>query len=187
MPSTDPLPVEAPPAPSSIEAPQAPSPVEAPQALADIRVLDLTGPQAELTGRILADLGAEVVKIEPPNGCGSRRRPPFVAGREGDIESSLFWQAFGLGKRSVVLDLHATGDRASFLELVRGADIVIESAVPGELEALGLGPEDLAAINPSLLHVSVTPFGRTGPEAGSPASDLTLAAAGGFLKLSRRP
>ncbi len=158
-----------------------PTSAAASPALADIRVLDLTGPQAELTGRILADLGAEVIKVEPPGGCAARSRPPFVNGREGDIEASLFWRAYGLGKRSVVLDLHDGDDRAAFVELVRGADIVLESARPGELEALQLGPDDLAAINPTLLHVSVTPFGRTGPEAASPASDLTLAAAGGFL------
>ncbi len=152
-----------------------------PGPLHGVRVLDLTGPLAEPTGRVLADLGAEVVKIEPPEGCGSRHLPPFVAGREGDPEASLFWRAWGLGKHSVVLDLGDPADRDRFLALVDGADVLVESAAPGELEALGLGPEALAARNPTLLHASVTPFGRTGPEAGSPATDLTLSAAGGFL------
>jgi crotonobetainyl-CoA:carnitine CoA-transferase CaiB-like acyl-CoA transferase len=152
-----------------------------PGPLHGVRVLDLTGPLAEPTGRVLADLGAEVLKIEPPDGCGSRHLPPFVSGREGDPEASLFWRAWGLGKHSVVLDLQDPADRDRFLALVDSADVLVESAAPGELEAIGLGPEALAARNPTLLHASVTPFGRTGPEAGSPATDLTLSAAGGFL------
>ena len=95
--------------------------------LEGIRVLDLATPLAEATGRILADLGAEVVKIEPPGGCASRRTPPFEAGREGDPEGSLFWRAWGLGKRSVVLDLDEPADRATLIGLARGADILVES------------------------------------------------------------
>jgi crotonobetainyl-CoA:carnitine CoA-transferase CaiB-like acyl-CoA transferase len=149
--------------------------------LQGIRVLDLTGPLAEATGRVLADLGAEVLKIEPPGGCASRFLPPFVDGRDGDPDGSLFWAAWGHGKRSIVLDLAAEPDRNRFVDLVRGADVLVESARPGELEALGLGPAALAALNPTLVHTSVTPFGRSGPEATSPATDLTLSAAGGFL------
>jgi crotonobetainyl-CoA:carnitine CoA-transferase CaiB-like acyl-CoA transferase len=149
-----------------------------PGPLHGVRVLDLADPLAEATGRVLADLGAEVVKVEPPGGCAARFLPPFVDGREHDPEGSLFWRAWGLGKHSVVLDLHDPADRARFTDLVRTADVLVES---GGLDALGLGPDDLAVLNPSLVHASVTPFGRTGPEAGAPATDLTLAAAGGFL------
>jgi crotonobetainyl-CoA:carnitine CoA-transferase CaiB-like acyl-CoA transferase len=154
-----------------------------PRALAGIRVLDLATPAAEIAGRVFADLGAEVIKIEPPGGCASRRTPPFERGKEGDLEGSLYWRAFGLGKRSVVLDLERADERARFLALVRGADVLIESFTPGTLDALGLGYAALSRENESLLHVSVTPFGQSGPFASGPASDLTLAAAGGLLNL----
>jgi crotonobetainyl-CoA:carnitine CoA-transferase CaiB-like acyl-CoA transferase len=155
----------------------------APRALDGIRVLDLATPAAESAGRVFADLGAEVIKIEPPGGCESRRTPPFAHGKEGDPEGSLYWRAYGLGKKSVVLDLELEGDRARFLELARSADVLIESFTPGTLDALGLGYEALRKENPALLYVSVTPFGQSGPEAASPASDLTLAAAGGLLNM----
>ncbi len=154
-----------------------------PRALAGIRVLDLATPAAEIAGRVFADLGAEVIKVEPPGGCASRRTPPFVDGQERSPEGSLYWRAFGLGKRSVVLDLEQPEARARLLALARGADVLIESFAPGTLDALGLGYEALHRENPALLYVSVTPFGQTGPEAQSPASDLTLAAAGGLVNM----
>ena len=152
-------------------------------ALSGIRVLDLSTPLAEATGRVLADLGAEVIKVEPPGGCAARRTAPFEAGREDDLEGSLFWRAYGLGKRSVVLDLETLDGRDRLLDLVSGADVLIESDAPGDMEARGLGFSQLSAQNPSLLYVSVTPFGQDGPEAGSPATDLTLGAAGGLVNL----
>ncbi len=151
--------------------------------LEGIRVLDLSTAAAEATGRVFADLGAEVIKIEPPGGCQARRTAPFEDGRESDPEGSLFWRAFGLGKRSVVLDLETEADRERLLDLAKGADVLIESSRPGTMEALGLGFETIHALNPSLLYVSVTPFGQTGPEAESPANDLTLSAAGGLMNL----
>ncbi len=163
-------------------------------ALEGIRVLDLSTPMAEATGRVLADLGAEVIKIEPPGGCEARFTPPFVPGPgadartahrpgTGDPDGSYFWRMWGRGKRSVVLDLEDEEDRRRLKELARGADILIESDAPGVLAARGLGYEDLAALNPALLYVSVTPFGQTGPFASHPATDLTLAAAGGLLNM----
>lgn len=164
--------------------------------LGDIRVLDLATPAAEATGRVLADLGAEVIKIEPPGGCAARFTPPFEEARGpapdgapaaqsgapgGEADRSLFWRAFGLGKRSVVLDIAVEADRARLRELARGADVWIESFAPGTLDAMGLGDADLRALNPALIYTQVTPFGQTGPEAGSPATDLTLAAAGGLM------
>jgi len=155
--------------------------------LEGIRVLDLSTPLAEATGRVLADLGAEVIKIEPPGGCESRFAPPFAGprqdSRDGDPEASLFWQAFGLGKRSVVLDLDDPEGREQFLALVSGADIVVESFTPGVMAAKGLGPDELGELNPMLLYVSVSPFGQTGPYAKHPATDLTMAAAGGLLNM----
>lgn len=156
-------------------------------ALDGIRVLDLSTAMAEATGRTLADLGAEVLKIEPPGGCEARWTPPFVGGGAsapaGDPEASLFWRAWGRGKRSVVLDLESERDRARLRTLASSADILIESFTPGTMDAMDLGPERLSRLNPALLYVSVSPFGQTGPFARHPASDLTLAAAGGLLNM----
>ena len=151
------------------------------RALEGIRVIDLATPLAEATGRVLADLGAEVIKVEPPGGCESRFTAPLREGEVGDPQGSLYWQAFGFGKKSVVLDLELESERARFVELLRGADILVESFRPGTLDALGLGYEAVHALNPALLYVSVTPFGQTGPYAAQPATDLTLSAAGGLL------
>ncbi|MBV9596091.1 MAG: CoA transferase [Chloroflexi bacterium] len=143
------------------------------------RVLDLTNEFGELAGRILADLGADVIKIEPPDGDPSRWRPPFYADR-ADRECSLPWWASNLNKRSVVLDLEATG-QSTFRRLVETADFVLESFQPGYLDRLGLGYEALAEINPRIIVTSITPFGQTGPYRQLPATDLTLQALGGFL------
>ncbi|MCP4037844.1 MAG: hypothetical protein GY733_12970, partial [bacterium] len=134
-------------------------------------------------GRVLADLGAEVIKVEPPGGCAARFTAPFQKGRKQDPDGSLFWRVYGLGKSSVVLDLEQDAEREKFLDLVKGADILVESSVPGEMKARGLGYETLGTINPALLYVSVTPFGQTGPEAQSPATELTMSAAGGLMNL----
>lgn len=152
-------------------------------ALSGIRVIDLATPLAEATGRVLADLGAEVIKVEAPGGCASRFVAPFDDGRAGELDGSLFWRSFGLGKQSVVLDIEQSDDRERLVELVRGADIFIESSTPGTLAELDLDYAALSAANPALLYVSVTPFGQTGPEARSPATDLTLSAAGGLMNL----
>jgi crotonobetainyl-CoA:carnitine CoA-transferase CaiB-like acyl-CoA transferase len=156
---------------------------DTPGPLDGIRVLDLATPLAEASGRVLADLGAEVIKVEPPGGCAARFTAPFVDGEQGNPEGSLFWKAWGLGKRSVVLDLESRADRGKLLRLARGADVFVESFTPGTLEALGLGADALCAENPTLVYVSITPFGQTGPEAKHPATDLTLGAAGGLLDL----
>ncbi len=147
------------------------------------RVIDASTVRAELAGRILADLGAEVIKIEPPEGAEARRLPPFERGREGDAEASLYWAAVGLGKRSVALDIDREPDRARLRRLLADADIFVESFDPGRLEALGLGYAAVQETNPALVYVSVTPFGRDGPDAATPATELTLEAAGGLLGL----
>jgi crotonobetainyl-CoA:carnitine CoA-transferase CaiB-like acyl-CoA transferase len=144
------------------------------------RALDLTSESGEMAGRILADLGADVIKIEPPGGDPSRTRPPFCGDR-ADRESSLAWWAANLNKRSVVLDLESTYGRDVLRGLVRTADFVLESFPPGYLDALGLGYSALAAINPRIILTSITPFGQTGPYRHYPATDLTLQALGGFL------
>ncbi len=151
--------------------------------LEGIRVVDLTTRLGEAAGRVFADLGAEVIKVEPPGGCDARFTPPFVEGREGEPEGSLFWRAWGLGKHSVVLDLGDAGGRQELLGLLQGADVLLESSTPGELDALGLGAASLCEAYPALLYVSISPYGQGTPDATTPATDLTLSAAGGLLAM----
>lgn len=150
--------------------------------LAGIRVLDLATSRAELGGRLLADLGAEVIKVEPPGGSPSRRFPPFDE-REGHESESLYWATVALGKHSVVLDITTPTGQDALRRLVTSADILIESFDPGFMTSLGLGYEQLSAIRPELIYASVTPFGQTGPYANRIATDLTLEASGGLLGL----
>ncbi|MEM9464373.1 MAG: CoA transferase [Actinomycetota bacterium] len=144
--------------------------------LSDIRVVDLTDATAEAAGRVLADLGAEVVKVEPTGGCGSRHR-----GARRDDGVSFHWWAWGRGKRSVVIDLDTDAGVAELHRLLATADIVIESATSAQRAAWSIEPVPLGEAFPSLVHASVTPFGITGPLADAPATDMTLSAAGGFL------
>ena len=147
--------------------------------LTGLRVLDLATDRAALCARTLAELGADVVVVEPPDGAAARRRPPF--GPDG----SLYWETVARGKRSVVADLGTDDGRAAVRELARRADVLVESSPPGELGPLGLGFDELAADNPALIYVSVTPFGQTGPKAAWAATELTVEAAGGRLALQR--
>ena len=146
--------------------------------LSGIRVLDLATSRAELAGRLLADLGAEVLKIEPPDGSASRRLPPFDADGE-----SLYWASVGVGKQSVILDLDDLTDRRRLTELAGRADILVESFDPGYMADCGLSYKDLAASNPRLIFISVTPFGQEGPKSGWPTTELTIEAAGGRVGL----
>lgn len=148
--------------------------------LSDYRILDLTDDRGLIAGMILADLGADVIAIEPPEGNTARRRGPFTDGSYGgDIEDSLVWQSYARGKRSVVLDLESAEGRAQLIELARSADAIVESADVGRMSELGLGYEELLQVNPGLIYVAITPFGSTGPKAGWPATDLTIAASAG--------
>ena len=148
--------------------------------LSDYRILDLTDDRGLIAGMILADLGADVIAIEPPRGNQARRRGPFSDGSNaGGIEDSLIWQSYARGKRSAVLDLQSDAGRDRFLDLARTADALIESADVGAMDALSLGPQALREVNPGLVYAAVTPFGSSGPKAGWPATDLTVAAAAG--------
>ncbi len=146
-------------------------------ALEGIRVVDLATERAELAGRILSDLGALVIKVEPPGGAASRRLPPF------DGDTSLCWAAWARGKRSVMLDLSDARGRARVLELAASADVLVESFDPGVLAGLGLGFAAVHERTPGLVYVSVTPYGQDGPDAATPATDLVLEAAGGLVAL----
>ena len=139
--------------------------------LSSYRVLDLTDERGHLAGFMLAMLGAEVVKVEPPDGVRSRRIGPFDASGV-----SLTHAAYDRGKKSVAVDLGIASGRDAFLDLVLGADCVIESMGVGTLEQLDLGLELLRTHNPALVVGTLTAFGHTGPKAHWPATDLTLMA-----------
>ena len=147
-------------------------------ALAPYRILDLTTSRAWFTGKLLADLGADVIKVEPPGGDPDRVKGPY-ADDVASPENSLEWWAFNRGKRSITLDLASADGRALFLQLAARADAVIESFEPGALELLGLGLDELHRANPHLVLTRVTPFGQTGPFAHLKATDLILAAIAG--------
>jgi len=155
--------------------------IETTNALEGIRVLDLTNARAELAGKVLADLGAEVIKVEPPGGTAARRMPPFD---DRDPERSLYWAALGLGKRSVILDVFGNeADRASFRRLLASTDVLLESEDPGVMADVGLGYDDLVSDFPQLVYTSVTPYGQDGPLAERPSTELTAEAAGGLVSL----
>ncbi len=151
--------------------------------LSPYRVLDLTDHRGQLGGYILAMLGAEVILVEPPGGSPARQVGPF-AGEEPGLERSLQFWAHNRGKRSVVIDIDTPEGREQFLELLAGADVLIENEPPGAMAARGLDPAALAAVNDALVHVSITPFGDTGPKAEWASTDLTLQAASGCLSLT---
>lgn len=151
--------------------------------LSPYRVLDLTTERGLLCGQILADLGADVIKIEPPGGALARRIGPFYQD-DPHLDSSLFWWAYNRNKRSVTLDYTQLEGRAILRQLVARSHFFIESEDPGTLAAHGLDYDDLADINPGLVYVSITPFGQDGPKAHYADSDLIILAAGGPLVLT---
>ena len=150
------------------------------------RALDLTDLSGQLCGRVLADLGMEVIKIEPPGGDPVRNLAPFITSADGKRLSTVFAH-LNAGKASKVLDLNAAAGRAQFREWVRDADVVIESFQPGDLDGKGLGYKDLAAINPRIVMASITGFGQTGPKKNLACNDLVALAESGFLFISGDP
>jgi len=157
-----------------------------PRNLDGTRVLDLTSEPGFFAGKLLGDLGADVVKIEPPTGDPARRRAPFWGGA-ADLERSLLWLALNTSKRGVTLDLERPRGRDLFLALADRADVVIESEPPGRMSARGIGFGELHARNRRLIHCAITPFGQTGPHAEWRGSDLTVAAMSGNLYATGDP
>lgn len=151
--------------------------------LSPYRVLDLANERGMLGGQVFADLGADVIAVEPPGGSSARNLGPFE-GDHRDPERSFWWWSYARGKRSVVIDLETGDGRDQLRRLAAGADFLIESAAPGYMASLGLGYEDLQKLNPSLVYVSVSPFGQDGPKAGYAATDLITLAAGGPLAVT---
>ena len=153
--------------------------------LSPYRVLDLTNERGLLCGQILADLGADVIAVEPPEGNSARRLGPF-AGDEPDPERSLYWWAYSRNKRGVTLDIATEQGREQLLQLARGAHFLIESEPPGRMAELGIAYEDVAAVNPALVYVSISAFGQTGPKAKYAESDLIVVNATGGLEVATR-
>ena len=147
------------------------------------RVLDLTDERGLLAGKILADLGADVIQIEPPGGSPARNIGPFH-GDDPLPDKSLFWWAYAANKRSITLDLERKDGRALLGKLVAEADFLIESFSPGYMESLGLSYESLASMNSKLIMVSITPFGQDGPYSQYQATDIVGMALGGFMYLT---
>jgi crotonobetainyl-CoA:carnitine CoA-transferase CaiB-like acyl-CoA transferase len=150
------------------------------------RILDLSDETGFLCGRMLAELGADVVKIEPPTGDAARFRPPYVRGI-ADPERAITWLAYNASKRGVTLDLTQPEGRALFDRLCATADAVIETFDSATLGALALDYATLHAAHPQLVVCSITPFGRSGPHASYRASDLTITAMGGNAALTGDP
>lgn len=150
--------------------------------LAGLQVLDFTrvlaGPYATA---LMADLGADVIKVEGPGGDEYRHIGPF---RDG--ESALF-QTANRGKRSILLDLKESGDRDIALALAERADVLVENFRPGVMTRLGLGPAELRARNPRLIYASISGFGQDGPNAERPAYDVILQAMSGMMALTGDP
>lgn len=150
--------------------------------MAGYRVLDLSDEKGMLCGKMLADMGAEVIKVEPPGGEAARTLPPFYHD-EADPEKSLFWFAYNAGKKGITLDLTNADGRAVFQALVAASDFVIETFPVGYLDKLGLGYEALAQCNPRIILTSITPFGDTEAGRGQQADDLIAWATGGGMAI----
>jgi crotonobetainyl-CoA:carnitine CoA-transferase CaiB-like acyl-CoA transferase len=155
-----------------------------PGPLAGIRVLDFTALlQGPLATQILADCGADVVKIEKQDGEWMRHWGIFMSRTHGETDAFL---AFNRNKRSVAADLRDSAARARLLELVSRADVVVENFRPGVMERAGLGYETLRARNPRLIYAASSGYGRTGPYAGRPGQDYLVQALTGAMWLTGR-
>jgi len=159
---------------------------DSPGALSGVRVLDVADEPGAYCSKLLGDLGADVIKIEPPGGARLRDIAPFHEDA-ADRNRSLFFWHYNTDKRSVTLDLAAASDRARFLHLASTADVVVESYAPGHLAALGLDYAALAAHQPRLTLISITPFGQTGPYRNYRGCDLVCQALGGMVHVNGFP
>jgi crotonobetainyl-CoA:carnitine CoA-transferase CaiB-like acyl-CoA transferase len=151
-----------------------------PGPLAGLTILELTDDKGQFCGKLLGDLGADVIKIEPPGGEATRRVGPFL----DDIphpERSLFFWYYNTSKRGITLNLETSDGRQLFRRLAAAADVILETFPPGYLSSLELGYESLREQNPGLIMCALTPFGQTGPWRDYMTSDLLHMAAGGQM------
>src|ERR1700691_6499291 len=141
--------------------------------LDDVRVLEVSAPETMLAGRILADLGADVVVVEPAAGSPGRRLAPFLDDKPG-LERSLTWQALNYNKRGITLELSTPDGKALMRDLATKFDVVIETADEGGRSVL-----DTIELLPRVIRCTIAPFSRTGPKSGYAATDFTVMAASG--------
>jgi benzylsuccinate CoA-transferase BbsE subunit len=154
--------------------------------LEDIRVLDLADEKASFCSKLLADMGAYVIKVERPGGDPSRKIGPFL-GNSPHPERSLFFFHNNTNKLGITLNLEHSEGKKIFFRLLERTDVVVESFPPGYLELLGLGFEILSGTNPNLILVSVTGFGPNGPKSKYRSCDLVASAFGGQMYVSGSP
>ena len=147
------------------------------------RVLDLTDEKGLLCGKILGDLGADVIMIEHPEGNPARRLGPFYHDIP-DPNMSLYWFALNTNKRGITLDIEQADGRELFERLVTSADFVVTTCAPGYMDSLGLGYEALSQLNPEIIITSITPYGASGPYRDYKESDLVLMSLGGLTYIS---
>jgi formyl-CoA transferase len=153
------------------------------QALGGVRVLDATQVMAgPFCTMLLGDLGADVVKVEPPGGDSTRA----MAGSRGGRDSPGFW-SINRNKRGIVLDLKQPRGREVFRSLASRADVLVENYRPGAMDALGLGYDELRALNASLIYASISGFGATGPYAGRGGFDLVAQGMSGLMSVTGEP
>jgi benzylsuccinate CoA-transferase BbsE subunit len=154
--------------------------------LSGIRVLELSGPSGMYAGKILADLGADVIKVEPLNGSTERNMGPFYKNEQG-IETSLVHLYHNMNKRSVTLNLNTETGMKTLHHLVKNVDVVFESFSTEMKDNFLLSPQKLMEIAPGLIVVSITPFGKSGPYKDYVSTDLVNMAIGGLLYLAGSP
>lgn len=148
--------------------------------LGGYRGLDLTDEKGGFCGKVLADLGADIIKVEMPGGDAARGIGPFYRDVPAP-ENSLFWFAFNTSKRGITLNIETVDGKALFKRLASTMDFIIESFPPGYLDRLGLGYEALSEADPRLIMVSISPFGQAGPYRDYKACDIVLAAMSGMM------
>lgn len=153
------------------------------QGLSGVRVLEFPHPKTAGCGRLLAQMGADVVLVEPPGGTSDRNLPP-LAQINGE---GLFFLYTNANKRSIVLDLDIGADHKKLLDLISKTDVLIDPFPPGHLAKLGLGDDALRSLNPSLIHASLSDFGQSGPFCDYKSSDIVAWAMSGLMSLTGDP
>jgi crotonobetainyl-CoA:carnitine CoA-transferase CaiB-like acyl-CoA transferase len=148
--------------------------------LKGLRMLDLADEKGALCGKVFADMGADVIKVEPLAGCSTRTIPPFLEDRPGP-DRSLYTIAYHAGKRSITLNLESSEGRQLLIDLVKQSDFLVESFPLGYLDDLDLGYAAMDQANPRIIYTSITPFGDRGPGKNYRAADIVTWAAGGMM------
>ena len=154
--------------------------------LSGYRALDLTDEKGFVCGKILAALGVETIKVEPPGGDPARGIPPFLHDKQ-EINNSLYWLAYNTDKRSITLNLAQKRGQELLKKLVTKSDFIIESFKPGYLDSIGLGYTTLTKINPRIILTSISPFGQKGPYSGYKGSEIVVSAMSGIMATNGDP